>query len=125
MISVQEVIEIHHILIERFGGAKGIRDRGLLESAVRRPFQTFDGIELYPLPIEKAAAIFESIVCNHPFIDGNKRIAWVLLRLTLLNNSCDVRASENDKYEFVMNAASGKLNFDEIRLWIEQHVVSR
>ncbi|MGE0772593.1 MAG: type II toxin-antitoxin system death-on-curing family toxin [Cyclobacteriaceae bacterium] len=125
MISVQEVIEIHYILIERFGGAKGIRDRGLLESAVRRPFQTFDGIELYPLPIEKAAAIFESIVCNHPFIDGNKRIAWVLLRLTLLNKSCDVRASENDKYEFVMNAASGKLNFEEIRLWIEQHVVSR
>jgi death on curing protein len=72
MMGITEVEKIHDILIERFGGAKGIRDKGSLDSALRRPYQTFDGQELYPRPVDKAAAIFESIISN-PFIDGNKR----------------------------------------------------
>ena len=72
MISKKEVLEIHSILIEKFGGSNGIRDHGLLESAIERPFQTFDGKELYPhYCTEKAAAILESIVKNHPCLDGN------------------------------------------------------
>jgi death-on-curing protein len=74
MISVSEAIYIHDILIERFGGSTGIRDVGLLESALARPFQTFNGVDLYPESIEKAAALIESILNNHPFVDGNKRI---------------------------------------------------
>ena len=77
MIDINEVEKIHDILLENFGGAKGIRDKGALESAINRPYQTFDGQELYPSPIDKAAAIFESIISNHPFIDGNKRTAYV------------------------------------------------
>lgn len=80
MISIEEVEIIHDILIDRFGGAKGIRDYGNLSSAIARPYQTFDGLELYPEPIEKAAALFESIISNHPFIDGNKRTAYVLMK---------------------------------------------
>jgi len=77
MITLQEVESIHEILIEKFGGSKGIRDRDILESAINRPYQTFDQKDLYPLPIDKAAAIFESLISNHPFVDGNKRTAYV------------------------------------------------
>jgi death on curing protein len=83
MIGIKEVEKIHDILIERFGGAKGIRDHGSLDAVLSRPYQTFDGLELYPHPVEKAAAIFESIISNHPFVDGNKRTAYVLMRLIL------------------------------------------
>src|SRR5436190_6881298 len=114
MISLKEVENIHEILIDKFGGTKGIRDRGALKSAINRPFQTFDQKELYPTGIDKAAAIFESIISNHPFIDGNKRTAYVLMRITLLESKQDIVADENVKYDFVMAAAKGELRFDKI-----------
>ncbi len=76
MISLKEVEGIHEILIDKFGGSTGIRDWGALESAINRPYQTFDQKELYPNSVDKAAAIFESLISNHPFIDGNKRTAY-------------------------------------------------
>jgi death-on-curing protein len=83
MIQVEEVERIHDVLIDRFGGIRGIRDRGILESAIGRPFQTFDGKDLYPNPVDKATAIFESIISNHLLVDDNKRTAYVLMRLIL------------------------------------------
>jgi death-on-curing protein len=71
MISQEEILTIHTILIERFGGAHGVRDITLLEASISRPFQTFDSEELYPSTIDKAAALIESIVKNLPFVDGN------------------------------------------------------
>ncbi|HNV29347.1 MAG TPA: type II toxin-antitoxin system death-on-curing family toxin [Cyclobacteriaceae bacterium] len=122
MIGIEEVEKIHDILIERFGGAKGIRDNGSLDAALGRPYQTFDGQELYPHPVDKAAAIFESIISNHPFIDGNKRTAYVLMRLILLENRHDIDAGQEEKFEFVIKAARGELSFDEIKAWIERHL---
>lgn len=122
MIEVSEVEKIHDILIERFGGAKGIRDKGILESAIGRPFQTFDGKDLYPDPVDKAAAIFESIVSNHPFVDGNKRTAYVLLRLILRRNQLDIAVGQDVKYDFVIKAAKGELTFDKIRTWISNNL---
>lgn len=122
MIDIDEVEKIHDILIDKFGGAKGIRDKGLLESSMNRPFQTFDGEELYPSPIDKAAAIFESIITNHPFIDGNKRTAYVLMRLTLKNNNIDIHLGQSDKYDFVLKAASGQVTFDQIKSWIKDNL---
>ena len=122
MIEISEVEKIHDILIERFGGAKGIRDRGILESAIGRPFQTFDGKDLYPDPVDKAAAIFESIVSNHPFVDGNKRTAYVLMRLILKSNNLDIKVDQNEKYDFVIKAAKGELTFDKIKIWIRENV---
>ena len=83
MISINEVLNIHQELIIRFGGRLGIRDIQLLESALQRPFQTFDSKALYETPLEKAAALTESLLRNHPFIDGNKRVAYAVLRLFL------------------------------------------
>lgn len=121
MIEPKDVEKIHDILIEKSGGAKGIRDKGTLESAIYRPYQTFDGQELYPDPIDKAAAIFESIISNHPFIDGNKRTAYVLMRLILLENDLDIHASENEKYDFVIQSAQGNLSFDQIKSWVRRN----
>ena len=80
MISLEETLYIHQKSIEEFGGSSGVRDEGLLLAAINRPFQTFYQQELYETPADKAAAIFESLIINHPFMDGNKRTAYVLLR---------------------------------------------
>ena len=118
MITISEVILIQDILIEKFGGKRGIRDRGLLESAINRPFQTFDSKDLYQNPVQKAAALIESIVKNHPFVDGNKRIGYVLMRLMLLDYGLDIISTQDEKYDFVTDIASGRLDFDQICDWI-------
>jgi death-on-curing protein len=125
MISLKEVEEIHQILIVEFGGANGIRDIGLLNSALNRPLQTFDNKELYPTPIEKAASLIESILINHPFIDGNKRTGYVLMRLTLLSHNYDIIATQDEKYSFVIDIASGKLKFNTIVSWLSLHTFKR
>jgi death-on-curing protein len=122
MIEISEVEKIHDILIERFGGAKGIRDKGILESAISRPFQTFDAKDLYPDPVDKAAAIFESIVSNHPFVDGNKRTAYVLMRLILKRNQLDIEVDQDTKYDFVIKAAKGELTFEKIKSWVRNNL---
>lgn len=122
MISEKEVLEIHAILIERFGGAEGVRDKELLDSALNRPYQTFDGKELCPSPIDKAAAIIESIVKNHPFADGNKRTGYVLARLLLMKDQLDIHADQEQKYQFVISISKGELSFDQIKAWLEKNV---
>jgi len=122
MISIREVEIIHNILIDKFGGSKGIHDIGLLESALARPFATFDYKDLYPNPVEKASAILESIVINHPFVDGNKRTAYTLMRLLLLENGLDISASQDEKYEFVISASKGEFRFEEIKNWIQSNL---
>jgi len=122
MISLAEAEEIHKILIEQFGGSQGVRDKAGLESALSRPFQTFDNKDLYPDVLSKAASLIESILNNHPFVDGNKRTGYVLLRLFLLNNGYDISATQSEKYEFVMSIASGKSSFEDIRSWLQIHI---
>lgn len=122
MISVKEVEIIHNILIDKFGGTKGIRDIGLLESALARPFATFDNTDLYSNVVEKASAILESIAINHPFVDGNKRIAYTLMRLFLLENGLDIIASQGEKYDLVISVSKGEVRFDEIKSWIESRL---
>jgi death-on-curing protein len=120
MIDFQTTLLIHNVLIEKFGGTKGIRDQGGLEAAIARPYATFDGQDLYPEAIDKAAAVFESLIINHPFLDGNKRTAYALLRLTLLEFENDIIASENEKYDMTIAASKGELNFDGIKLWLSE-----
>jgi len=119
MISVTEIQQIHDILIDNFGGIKGIRDVSSLESAITRPFQSFESNELYSTVIEKGAAIIESLLINHPFIDGNKRTGYVILRLFLLKNNLDIIASQEEKYQFVINIAAGNTRFIEIVEWLK------
>lgn len=123
MITLELIVGLHQILIKKYGGSPGIRDESALESAVNRPYQTFDGEELYKTSIEKAAAIIESIVKNHPFIDGNKRTGYVSMRILLRKDQKDIKAGEEEKYEFVMKIAAGESEFDEIKKWIEEKII--
>lgn len=124
MITFEEVLIIHTRVIKEFGGADGIRDRGLVDAAISRPFQTFDGQELYPSAIEKAAAVIESVLNNHPFVDGNKRTGYVLLRLILLNNNLDITATQAEKYDFVIRIANGTDKLEQIKSWLEKNVTA-
>ena len=125
MIRLEFVINVHEILIEKFGGIHGVRDKKALESAISRPFMTFDQQDLYPSPIEKAAALLESLVSNHPFLDGNKRIGYVLMRYFLLENNLDIGANQVEKYEFVIRIAKGQLAYEQIFLWLSERVIKR
>lgn len=122
MIEIRDVLSIHNLLIDKFGGSKGVRDQGLLKSAINRPFATFDNQDLYPAASDKAAAILESILINHPFVDGNKRTAYVLMRLILLDDGYDIAATHDEKYQLVISASKGEARFDEIKSWIEAHI---
>jgi death-on-curing protein len=114
MINLELVINVHELLIEKFGGIHGIRDLKTLESAITRPFMTFDQIELYPSPILKATALIESLINNHPFLDGNKRIGYVMMRFLLLQNNIDLKATQSEKYDFVMKIVNGQIDFNKI-----------
>ena len=122
ILDLDEVLMIHELLILKFGGTSGIRDQGLLESSLVRPLQTYDGHELYPSPVDKAAALLESIVINHPFFDGNKRLGYVLMRLVLLESGKDFEASQEEKYQLVIKIANGKLNFSDVTNWIKERL---
>jgi death-on-curing protein len=121
MISFQSAVRIHNKLIDEFGGSKGVREDSLLESALNRPYATFDGIDLYPSATEKAAAIFESLIINHPFMDGNKRIAYTLMEILLREGGLSLPIPEDEKYRLVISASTGEIRFDEIKIWIEDN----
>jgi len=118
MIETEEVIKIHKLLIDQFGGSHGVRDERSLNLAINRPFTTFDQQELYPEPIEKAAAILESIVTNHPFIDGNKRTGYVLARLLLFKAGLNIEATQEEKFEMVISVSKGQWKFKQIKDWL-------
>ena len=125
MIELEEVLEIHQVLINEFGGSQGVRDMGLLKSAIERPFSGFGATEFYSTPEEKASAILESIVKNHPFIDGNKRTGYVFMRLILMQYDKDIIATQDEKYTFIINIASGQADFKDILWWIQAHLTDR
>lgn len=122
MISLKLAKELNEIIAQSSGGSSGIRDTGSLLSALNRPFQTFDGKDLYPTAIEKSAAIVESIIINHPFIDGNKRMGYTFMRLLLTEEGHELKASENDIYNFIIAISEGKMNSETIVDWIKNNI---
>jgi death-on-curing protein len=118
-LSVAEVLAIHHLQIEEYGGAHGVRDLGLLESAVFRP-QTgyYNSIQ------EEAAALMESLANNHPFLDGNKRAAFASAHTFLLVNGHDLRVEPLRASKFMFDAiAKGEFRFGLILKWLNDQVV--
>ena len=123
MISLEEVLKLHEKSIRDFGGSLGIRDKNLLESALSRSFQSFGNVEFYPSIFEKTAALIESIVKNHPFVDGNKRTGFLAAYFFLFRNNYELTASQETAYEFVINIASSQISFEQIVEAIQQNSI--
>lgn len=123
MISAEQVLEIHKLVIDKFGGSSGLRDIGALESALARPFQTFGGEDLYPTIIEKAAAICESILINHPFVDGNKRTGYILMESILLFGQLRIKLTDEEIYPFIISISTGEKKYEDIVTWLQQNIV--
>lgn len=124
MILKEEVLRLHELSIQKYGGAQGIRDEGLMESAIARPYQTFDGEDLYKTPLEKAAAIAESLIINHPFIDGNKRTGFLGMFALLRKENIALNADEESAYNFTIDISTGKIKFDDIVIWLKNNTQS-
>ena len=121
-LSLDQVLEIHAAQIERFGGPAGLRDPGALESAVARPAMTFGGEDLYPDVPSKAAALMHSLVMNHAFVDGNKRIGVTAAELFLRLNGYRVDASDPELEEMTMTVARGELDAEALSIWFRQRI---
>ncbi|MDB9540952.1 type II toxin-antitoxin system death-on-curing family toxin [Anabaenopsis tanganyikae CS-531] len=117
-----EVIELHRQIIEQSGGALGIRDLGAVESALAQPRMTFGGEELYPTLVDKAAAMGFSLIMNHPFIDGNKRIGHGAMEVFLVMNGLEINASIDEQEEIILSLASGKFDREAFTQWLKSHV---
>ena len=115
----KQVLYLYQQIIQQSGGSVGLRDQGLLESAIYRPQASFGGQDLYPDLFSKAAALGHSIISNHPFVDGNKRVGFEVMRLMLRLNGYDLRASVEAKFDFVTEIAKGKLTEQAIADWLK------
>ncbi len=113
-LSVEDVLEIHRRVIQEFGGSSGIRDRGRLEAAVAMPRSTFGGQELHRGLAEKAASYHFHLCVNHPFIDGNKRVAVVAAEVFLLINGHELVASDEDVANLTFGVAGGRLSKGDV-----------
>lgn len=124
-IDFEELEFFHNRIIEKTGGSKGIRDKDLLESAINKPFQTFDGEDLYKDIFDKISAITFSLINNHGFIDGNKRIGVSVMLLLLKLNDIEIKYTQQDLIEFGLGVATGKYNEEFIKEWIENKKVKK
>ena len=121
MIALEDILNLHNFLIEKYGGSFGIRDSGLLESAIARAFQSFSGEDLYKSVYEKATVLGESLIINHPFIDGNKRTGAVAMIALLEEKGLQFFASEEDLYNFIISISKGDTKFEEIVKWLKKN----
>lgn len=122
-VSVSEVLFIHDQMVKRFGGSQGIRDLGLIESAVARPQATFGGEYLYITIFDKAAAILQSLLKNHPFVDGNKRTALTAAGVFLKRNGWKLTNTHKEELEFAVEVDNKHLTIEQISKWLKDHSI--
>lgn len=116
--SKDKVLLLHKLIVQETGGSADVRDFALLESALESAYATFDGKDLYPTKVEKAAKIGYSLIGNHSFIDGNKRIGMYVMLSFLEVNGLQVSTSDENVIKIGMGVASGEINYEELLQWI-------
>ena len=121
VLTSNKILQLHQFLMQETGGLDGLRDAALLESAVQSPLATFDGQELYPRIKEKAAKLGYTLVKNHAFIDGNKRIGVYCMLIFLDVNGVEMIYSDDDLIALGLGLADGSFNYENVLDWIEQH----
>ena len=123
-LDLDHVLALHALVIVQSGGAAGIRNRGGLESAVATPKMTFDGEDLYPDLVAKAAALGFSLVMNHPFVDGNKRVGHAAMEVMLVMNGFEITAAVDEQETVVLAVAAGELSRERLRDWLEGNIAA-
>ncbi|WP_417745609.1 type II toxin-antitoxin system death-on-curing family toxin [Rosistilla oblonga] len=121
-LTLAEVLFLHRRIIEQSGGADGVRELSGIESAIAQPQMTFDGVDLYSTMEFKAAALCFSLVMNHPFVDGNKRIGHAAMETFLVMNGYEIVASVDDSERIILTLASGDLPRESFFEWVESHI---
>jgi len=119
--SKEKVLLLHKLISEQTGGDENVRDIALLESALENAFQTFDGIELYPTKEEKGARLGYSLISNHAFVDGNKRIGVYVMLTFLEVNGIKIDATNEEITKIGYALADNKMNYADLLNWIEAH----
>lgn len=122
-LSLREILELHNKIIEVSGGARGIRDIRILESAINQPRLTFNRTDLYSGIATKAAALCFFLVMNHPFIDGNKRIGHAAMETFLILNGFEIEANIDDQEKTIIDLAAGRLDREEFTVWLNNHII--
>lgn len=120
-LTLDVILAIHDDMIERYGGSFGIRDVGLIQSAIARPQTSFGGEDLCPSIIDKAAALFHSLIFNHAFVDGNKRTAMTATARFLYINGYELAVDEKEFVDFPLRVEKKRLNIEEITKWLLLH----
>ena len=121
-LALGEVVELHRRLLEATGGASGIRDFGALESAIAQPKATFEGVDVHPTLVEKAAALGFSLVQGHAFVDGNKRVGHAAMETFLILNGSEIDAPVDDQERLILDLAAGRIGHSHLVDWLRQHV---
>lgn len=124
ILTLEQLLELHALVIEETGGSMGLRDLGRLEAAIATQTQNVFGEELYPSVIEKAAAIVRGIIADHPFVDGNKRTAMLAGLTLLVVNRVRFAAKPGEIEDFAVQIATDKLDVPVIALWLREHTAS-
>lgn len=122
-LTLNDALDLHRHILEQSGGLAGIRDFGALESALAQPRMTFGGLELYPTLIAKAAAFAYSLISNHPFVDGNKRVGHAAMEIFLILNGYEIEASTDEQEQVILGVASGGIDREELTDWLNLHIV--
>lgn len=122
LLTIEEILAIHGKLIAKTGGLDGLRDRGLLESAVYSATSSFDEVEQYPSTEEKSARLAYAIINNHAFVDGNKRIGILVMLMTLKLNNVKISYSQTELIDLGLSVASGQYGYSDIYDWIKHHI---
>jgi len=123
-LTVDEILELHRLVFLQSGGVIGIRDLGALDSAVAQTRVSFGGTDLYPTIVEKAAALGYSLIMNHPFVDGNKRVGHAAMETFLVLNGYEIRADVDEQEKTILRLAAGTLSRDEFVDWLGAHVIA-
>jgi len=120
-LTKEQILRLHRDLIETFGGSHGVRDDGLLDSAIATPFQTFDGRYLLPTIQQKAVRLGYGLIKNHPFIDGNKRIGAHVMLTFLAMNDIELEYTQKELHEVILKVAANEASFEELLSWVLDH----
>lgn len=124
-LTLEEVLDLHAKIIQKSGGMPGVRDANALDSAVVQPMMAFGGQELYSVLHEKAAALGFSLIMNHPFFDGNKRIGHAAMEAFLVLNAHELSSPTDEQEQVILQLAAGLLSRPDFTEWVRLHVIPR